>query len=117
MTDLKLQFVDMLPPAAGKMDTSVLVEILDRLAEEPNQWAVYPWHLVRRDLADRDLTEQDNEVKKHMALVQDWVRRDKEPFSRYQVEVAIRRGVCFIRVLGPDGERTRRRRNRRGAEQ
>lgn len=104
---MKLEFVDTLPKHGTAINRTtmrldVLDELVDALAGEAGTWAVYPWRLVRPDLAEQGLEDADKKVTSHVRQVQQMAKRGEEPFNEYLVEVAIRRKVAYIRVKAPE---------------
>lgn len=106
---MKLKFVDTLPKHGtavnrNTMRLDVLEELVEVLAGEAGTWAVYPWQLVRPDLAEQGLQDTDKKVVSHVRQVQTLAKRGEEPFNEYLVEVAIRRKVAYIRVKAPEDQ-------------
>ena len=100
---MKLEFVDHLPGRPGRAgitNTLALAELVETLAGYPNEWAVYPHATIRPDLADA--TPDNKILLAHIRGIQQKAKKGAHPFDEYQVEVAIRRGVGYIRVVADE---------------
>lgn len=102
---MELKFVDKLPKQAtgrrsNAMRIQVLEELVEALAGNAGDWAIYPWQLVRPDLAGLD--ENDKKVASHIRSIQQMCKAGEEPFDDYMFEMTVRRRIPFIRVILPE---------------
>lgn len=109
---MDLNFVEQLPKQATADRANVtrdpvLEELVEALADQAGVWAVYPWQLVRPDLAELGVDHTHSKVVSHVRQIQSRAKRGEYPFNEYVVEVAVRKKVGFIRVKAPN-DRTRR---------